>query len=211
LKIDLRRLVHGEHAMKFHRPLVHGDQLSLAGTLLSLEHKSSGRVFTFTIRATVDGRPAFDGTTTYFVRNPPSSDPPAPSTRPAPAQPPPPNWTRTQRVAADQALRYATASGDQNPIHVDAAAARQAGLPGPILHGLCTLALASRDLINHYGDGDPAVLKALSVRWARPVFPDTELKLEVWEAGGGRYKFRTLGPDGKAVLVNGDALLEVSE
>jgi len=111
----------------------------------------------------------------------------------------------TQQVSEDQALRYAQASGDHNPIHTDPEVARAAGLPGPILHGLCTLALTARDLVNRYCDADPGDLLSLSVRWARPVFPGSTLRLEVWEQGGGFLEFRVLGPDDKPVLVHGRA------
>ena len=83
----------------------------------------------------------------------------------------------------DQALRYAEASGDHNPIHVDEATAKSAGLPGCILHGLCTMALAQRDVVNQLAAGDPERLKFLSVRWAKPVFPGETLRLKVWERG----------------------------
>lgn len=40
----------------------------------------------------------------------------------------------------DDVGRYATASGDSNPIHLDPAAARAAGLPGPIVQGMLVMA-----------------------------------------------------------------------
>src|SRR5437588_11121944 len=41
-------------------------------------------------------------------------------------------------------VRYAGASGDFNPIHIDEDFARQVGLPGRILHGLWTMAQVAR-------------------------------------------------------------------
>ena len=41
-------------------------------------------------------------------------------------------------------MRYAGASGDFNPIHIDEEFARQVGLPGRILHGLYTMAQVAR-------------------------------------------------------------------
>ena len=49
-------------------------------------------------------------------------------------------------VDADQPARYADASGDRNPIHLDASAARRAGFGSVILHGMCTLALTCHAL-----------------------------------------------------------------
>lgn len=207
LEIDVLRLVHGEHTMSFHRPLAHGDVLELGGELLSVDVKGSGTVYRFALEGRVDGEVAVDGSTVYFVRGPDrASSGPKKERKPA-DEPPPPNWTHEQVVTEDQARRYAPASGDLNPIHTDEDVAKKAGLPRTILHGLCTLAFAARDLLDQYAEGDPARLASLSVRWARPVFPGDTLLLEVWDRGPTELAFRTLGPSGKPVLVNGRATL----
>ncbi|MCA9566972.1 MAG: MaoC family dehydratase N-terminal domain-containing protein [Myxococcales bacterium] len=204
LGIDFLRLVHGEHTMRFQRLLRDGDTVALTGELLSVDEKSSGTLFTFALRGTVDGTPAFDGETTYFIRAAKKADGPK-KPRP-PAEPPPtPTWTASQPVTADQAHRYAAASGDHNPIHLDAAVATKAGLPGVILHGLCTLAFAQRDLVARYCPGEPGRLASLGVRFAAPVFPGDTLTLQVWETEGGRVAFQTLDGRGKPVLTGGSA------
>ena len=60
-------------------------------------------------------------------------------------------------------VRYAGASGDFNPIHVDEQFAQQVGLPGRILHGLWTMAQVARAHTEAYGG--PATLKRLSVQF----------------------------------------------
>ena len=60
-------------------------------------------------------------------------------------------------------IRYAGASGDFNPIHVDEAFAKQVGLPGRILHGLWTMAQVAR--AHTEAAGGPATLKRLSVQF----------------------------------------------
>lgn len=67
-------------------------------------------------------------------------------------------------------LYYAAASGDFNPIHLDAEFARAAGLPGVILQGLCTLGWAV-DAFQRYL-GDPGKVRAVRVRFSRPVAVD---------------------------------------
>ena len=69
------------------------------------------------------------------------------------------------RWPADQAERYAEASGDHNPIHLDEEAARAVGLPGRILHGLCTMALAGR-AVEQVAGREPT---RLAVRFSAPV------------------------------------------
>jgi acyl dehydratase len=60
-------------------------------------------------------------------------------------------------------VRYAGASGDFNPIHIDEAFAKQVGLPGRILHGLWTMAQVARSLTD--AGGGPETLKRLSVQF----------------------------------------------
>ena len=60
-------------------------------------------------------------------------------------------------------VRYAGASGDFNPIHIDEAFAKQVGLPGRILHGLWTMAQVARALTD--AGGGPEKLKRLSVQF----------------------------------------------
>lgn len=203
LAIDHLRLVHGEHAMRFHEPLRHGGRLQMGGSLLSVDAKASGTVYAFALEGRVDGALVLEGRTVYFVRA--ATPPPREGGKAREEEPPPPHWRRRQAVTPDQAVRYAAASGDLNPIHTDEAVAVRAGLPRTILHGLCTLALAARDLTDHYADADPARLASLSVRWSRPVFPGDQLTLEAWERSHAEVEFRTLGADGRPVLVDGRA------
>ena len=60
-------------------------------------------------------------------------------------------------------VRYAGASGDFNPIHIDEEFARQVGLPGRILHGLWTMAQVARAHTD--AAGGPEKLKRLSVQF----------------------------------------------
>ena len=204
LEIDFLRLVHGEHHMRFLGVLRPGDAIALEGELLSVAEKSSGTIFTFALRGRVDGELVLDGDTSFFIRAAKKPDGPKKPRKPAPELPEP-TWTVAQPVAEDQADRYAVASGDDNPIHVNPEVAKKAGLPGVILHGLCTMAFAQRDLIARYCPEDPSRLKSLGVRFAAPVFPGETLTLQVWEQEDGRVSFQTVNGSGKPVLGAGRA------
>lgn len=79
------------------------------------------------------------------------------------------------RVTPDRFLtyRYAGASGDFNPIHLDDAFAQQVGLPGRILHGLWTMAQVARAQTD--AAGDPAALQSLSVEFRGMGVPEVEV------------------------------------
>ena len=80
------------------------------------------------------------------------------------------------RTTPDKYLlhRYAGASGDFNPIHIDPEFARAVGLPNTILHGLYMMGLVARSATDAAG-GDPASLKRLSVQFRGMGAPETEI------------------------------------
>ncbi len=80
------------------------------------------------------------------------------------------------RVTPDKYLphRYAGASGDFNPIHIDPEFAKAVGLPNTILHGLYMMGLTARAAAESAG-GDPRSLKRLSVQFRGMGAPETEI------------------------------------
>ena len=82
--------------------------------------------------------------------------------------------------------RYAGASGDFNPIHIDNEFAQQVGLPRNILHGLYSMAQVARANAAAAG-GDPRSLKRLKVQFRGMGVPESEIKVTgtVREEGDG--------------------------
>jgi acyl dehydratase len=80
------------------------------------------------------------------------------------------------KVTPDKYLphRYAGASGDFNPIHIDPEFAKMVGLPNTILHGLYMMGLVARANAAVAG-GDPRALKRLSVQFRGMGAPETEI------------------------------------
>jgi acyl dehydratase len=91
------------------------------------------------------------------------------------------------KVTPDRYLtvRYAGASGDFNPIHIDEEFARSVGLPGRILHGLWTMAQVARAQTE--AAGGPDRLKRLSVQFRGMGVPEREVVVtsKVREVSGG--------------------------
>ncbi len=106
--------------------------------------------------------------------------------------------------------RYAGASGDFNPIHIDEEFARAVGLPGRILHGLWTMAQVARAQTE--AAGGPAALKRLSVQFRGMGVPEQEVVVRgtVREAGEGRALIDTVAEQsGKQIIRNAEAELEL--
>ena len=76
-------------------------------------------------------------------------------------------FTHVRECDRYRPLYYAAASGDFNPIHIDAEAGKAAGLGGPILQGLCTMGWAVEAFANFLGD--PGKVSRVRVRFSRPV------------------------------------------
>ena len=108
----------------------------------------------------------------------------------------------TYLVAEDQSVRYAAASGDDFAIHLDDEFARGVGLPGRILHGLCTMAFAGRAVLEAAAVDDPRAVTRLAVRFSAPLFPGESLTTRVWDAAGG-LGFESVNAQGVPVLKDG--------
>jgi acyl dehydratase len=108
----------------------------------------------------------------------------------------------TYLVAHDQTARYAAASGDHFAIHLDDEFARGVGLPGRIVHGLCTMAFAGRAVLAAAGIEDPRAVGRIAVRFSAPLFPGESLTTRVWRVDGA-FGFESVNPHGAAVLKDG--------
>jgi acyl dehydratase len=119
------------------------------------------------------------------------------------------------KVTPDRFLphRYAGASGDFNPIHIDVDFAKQVGLPSNILHGLYTMAQVARANVNAAG-GDPRSLKRLKVQFRGMGFPEQEITVTgavTEEREDGRVVVATEAEQGgKKIIKNAEAELEPS-
>ncbi len=212
---DQVAMLHAEQDMHFFQPLVPGQALSTWAQAYGMR---SGRMGTrFTMRVVSEdtaGDLVVEQFATMLIRNveavedggevPPSHALPSGAKSAKVAE-------LASTVDVDQALRYAAASGDRNPIHVDDEAAKAVGLSGVILHGMCTMALCGRAIVDELAGGDPTRLHRLAVRFHRPVFPGADLVTSVYDAGtehGRRVLAFEASSAGKVVVRDGRAEIE---
>jgi acyl dehydratase len=210
-----KMVVHGERDMHFHRPLVAGMRLHTVSDAFSWRVGGSGTRYTLRISSRDDaGALVLEQYATMFVQKMNDGESMGPDK---------PDHTfleeaRARRVGehtvpvdANQTFRYRDASGDDMRIHIDDAFAKSVGLPGMILHGLCTMAMTSRSVLALVGEGDPNRLRRLAVRWAKPALPGNELVTSLYDVGArnGRraYAFETVSA-GEKVVTNGWAELD---
>ncbi|WP_346778703.1 MaoC/PaaZ C-terminal domain-containing protein [Burkholderia sp. Ac-20353] len=187
LEIDWVKLLHGEQSFEMHQPLEVGktyigsfrvskviDKGPGKGALLYQEKQlrekeSMNLVSTVTSTYVLRGDGGCGGTTTE------APSPHAIPDRPADA--------RCSLPTLPQAALLYRLSGDYNPIHADPALARKAGFDRPILHGLCTLGVATRAVLQTFCDNDPLRLRSLGLRFSSPVYPGETIVTEMWLDG----------------------------
>ncbi|HXV53209.1 MAG TPA: MaoC/PaaZ C-terminal domain-containing protein [Solirubrobacterales bacterium] len=117
------------------------------------------------------------------------------------------------RVTPDKYLphRYAGASGDFNPIHIDVEFAKAVGLPQNILHGLYSMGIVARGCVEAAG-GDPRALRRLRVQFRGMGVPEQEIAVTgtVSEVGDGRATVEVEAAQGdNRIIRNAEAELEL--
>ncbi len=99
--------------------------------------------------------------------------------------------------------RYAGASGDFNPIHLDDEFAQSVGLPSKILHGLWTMAQVAR-----VQSDDPLALKSLSVQFRGMGMPEKEITISLKPGEDGAVAVEAV-QDGSKLVRRGRAVLRI--
>ena len=109
----------------------------------------------------------------------------------------------------DQTVLWAEAGQDPNPIHVNEDFAKAAGLPGRILHGLCTMSFCGKAFVDRVCDGDPRRLEYLKVRFSRPAQPGQTITTRAFtpkeEDGARTWTFEAVNDSGDKTITGGVA------
>lgn len=200
-------ILHGQHDFLFHRPMLPGQRLFSQSQLIGTGSSGAGAlVFVRSITRTHDGHDVCTQFATCLLQGASGRD----SGERPPASPPPPRSGEPVAlrypIPADLTRRYADAARDYSPYTIDSEAAKANGLPAPIVHGMCTLALIARGIVDGPAGGDVRRLKRLGCRFSHPLYlmPDQMLRARLW-AGGGRVAFEAEDKDGNVVVKNGFA------
>lgn len=198
----LMMLVHLIQDMRFERPIRSGDVLTTRGRVSGISGGSRGTTATSHVEYTdQDGRKVGEFYGTIYIRGhkgEPQTGEAAPGVRTERSGDP----VATVEQTIDEGIthRYAEASGDHNPIHLDPEFATSVGLPGIINHGMNTLAHACWAAVENLAGGDSSRLKRFAGRFSKPVIPGQTLTTTFWRTDReGVYAFETKGPDGPVI------------
>jgi len=211
LRVNFARLLFGEMEMRFFGLLRPGEHVRATAQISDIEDKDSGQILRVVTRVFSGEEPRCEATAGFFVR---SLTARPKGQRPAPphADMPPVAFEEAMVIREDQPNLFAKAADDPNPIHVDDDFARSVGLPGRILHGLCTMAFTSRAFVQRACGGDPRKLRRLKVRFSKPALPGQTVVTRAFEpektASAWFYRFVALTGPNDLVITNGEAEVE---
>jgi acyl dehydratase len=208
----LGAILHGEQDFHYHRPIEPGMKLSTTAAPIGMRQRSSGvTVVTRAETREEGGELCVEQYMTTFVRGAQGAedvgDEAPPHRFDESLRERDPDAEVAQTYDADQTFRYAEASGDPMQIHLDDAFAKSVGLPGIIIHGLCTMAFTSVAMIEHACPADPTRLKRLAVRFAAIALPEQTITTRIWDTGGA-YAYETTSDGGVVVIKDGLAEVE---
>jgi acyl dehydratase len=224
--------VHATHDVVIHRPPRTDDRLSTTAHIVEVRPVNAGSLVIGRYD-TVDAAGAPVTTTHYGsiyrgVACAAQADISAEDSRTAPAQPGrdangrvrgaisgpdhsiPPNisissirWQAQVPVSSQLAHVYTECARIWNPIHTDIAVARAAGLPGLILHGTATLALAVSQVVARELDGDPARVRGVAARFTGMVPMPSFVTVRGYQFETGDVHFDAIDAAGRLVLGRG--------
>ncbi|WP_162487259.1 MULTISPECIES: MaoC/PaaZ C-terminal domain-containing protein [unclassified Variovorax] len=191
--VDQSKVVHGEQWLTLHKPLptqgrvrsrsrVIGiaDKGPKSGAVIYVERllsdSSDGSLYASSIASLIArGDGGFGGSPSVSqIVHLPAYRPAAP---------------RDQVVSCDvhtnpaQALIFRL-NGDYNPLHSDPAVAAAAGFSRPILHGLCTLGLIEKSVVQGFCAYETKLVSGLQIRFAGFLYPGETLRIRMHRNDG---------------------------
>jgi len=201
--------VHYTERLDFHRPVRPGDKLTANGRIAGITPHRAGTYCCLRYDvADSKNRPVFTEHIGALFRGVNCRGEGIASDLPADPQGDwhaGPLWSRKIRIDPMLPYIYDGCTDIVFAIHTSQAFAAAVGLPGIILQGTCTLALAARELVNRETGGDPTRLKTLSCRFSGMVRPGTTIRVELKSRRRGDLFFEVLNQDGEKAVSKGFA------
>ena len=203
--VDWVRLVHAEQGLTLHRPLPASGEVIGRTRVVGINDKGPGKgAIVYSQRtlhdAVSDELIATLDSSTFCRGDGGCGGSDAAPMRLAPTPEREPDAVCELPTLPQQALLYRLC-GDLNPLHADPAVARAAGFERPILHGLCTFAVAGHALLRTLCDYQPARLTQLQARFSAPVYPGETLRTQIWHEAES-VAFCTLAVERKLVVLS---------
>ncbi|MFW6334552.1 MAG: MaoC/PaaZ C-terminal domain-containing protein [Desulfosalsimonas sp.] len=214
----LRTMVHYTEHLEIHRPLRPGDSLVINGAIAAIRSHWTGTHVIIRFEAQDgQGRPVFTehiggllrgvkcGGESRTTGNVPEIARYREKGRT-------PEWKRVLDIDPLFTYIYDGCSDIFFPIHTSEKFARSVGLPGIIVQGTATLALAVREITNAFAGADPSRIRTIACRFTDMVLPASSITVEADRAGSdqaaGQVLFRVINENGKKAISDGTVIIE---
>ncbi|MCP4132161.1 MAG: hypothetical protein GY754_14415 [bacterium] len=200
LKMNLLRMVHGQQEARWYKPMKAGQQVTMKMEIKGIYDTPAGEMIELSAKGYEGDELLVEGTSGFLVRKKKKG-------------------FRKLIVENDQLKElfyidiqtdkeqprdYARASRDDNLIHTSRLAAKIAGLPGTIMHGICVLAMSTSAIMKEVISGDMERLAGVKARFARPAIPGEKLTVVGYDsANSNEIAFEVLNPAGIPVIKHG--------
>ena len=201
--------VHYSERLDFHRPMRPGDRLTINGQLAAiLPHRAGTHSIIRYEAVDRENRPVFTEHVGVMLRGVTCGGEGVDLDLPRDQQgewDTAPLWRQKVPVDPMRPYIYDGCSDIVFAIHTSPAFAVGVGLPGVILQGTCTLALAARELVNREAGGDPARLKTLSCRFSAMVRPGSTISVDLKSRNNEDHFFEVVNHEGEKAVSKGYA------
>ncbi|WP_449044032.1 MaoC/PaaZ C-terminal domain-containing protein [Paracoccus versutus] len=202
--VDPKGVLHADQAIEILGPIPGTGTVESRTRITEVIDKGAGKpalILAETELSDGEGRRFARLNRTTFIRGGGGFGGPSEPRNPVPRLPEPqtaPDHVVDLETADAQALIYRL-NGDLNPLHSDPELARKLGFERPILHGLCTMGVVCHALLRALGGYRAETMRAVRLRFAKPVYPGETIRSEIWADG----RFRALVPARDAVVIDG--------
>jgi multifunctional beta-oxidation protein len=177
---SLSNLLHAGQHLKIHRlPIPTSGSFTSSPRLLEVLDKGSAALATVGISTVEDatGNEIFYNETTIFLRNCGGFGGAKATSRNSTkgsCNTSKPVYSIAERTTALHPALYRL-NGDLNPLHIDPAAARASGFQQPIIHGLCSLSISSKHVLDKFGP-----VWSVGGKFVGSVIPTQTLRTDMW-------------------------------
>lgn len=183
--IDYKKVVHGEQEVEIHREFPVAATIRGVNRIKEVIDKGEGKgALVYAERRIYDESTgdllATLNTTSFCRADGGFGGPAGPVARPHEIPDRQPD-ERIELSSIPQAALLYRLNADYNPLHIDLDIARLAGFRQPILHGLCTFAMAAHAVLKSACAYDGKRLKSIKARFSAPVYPGEKISVDLWK------------------------------
>ncbi|XP_052794200.1 peroxisomal multifunctional enzyme type 2-like [Mya arenaria] len=205
LSVDVTKILHGEQYMELFKPFAPSGKLTSKARIVDVLDKGVGALIVINVDTfdEKNEKVAFNQSAIMVIgaggfQGAKSSSELKPMIK-APTRAP--DSSMAEKTSVDQAALYRL-TGDRNPLHIDPSFAAMGGFKEPILHGMCSFGFATRHVLKKYANNDVSKIKAIKVRFSKPVLPGQTLQTDMWK-DGNRIFFQCKVVENGSVCLSG--------